>query len=168
MTLVSASIAPTLPSTATTSTPYYYHHHHHHHEANGANPAADDDDFFINAALLPRISSQLRIMSFICIFTVLFTAFVLFLNISHLGSLLPIEVGKVVSYFYIHSLGYVPMTVWSLVSNNALCFLRIANRRLFRAHRRLLDRVVLPAAIASNHRQRHRGKSGRKNSQRRR
>lgn len=39
---------------------------------------------------------RLRIMMFVCIFTILFTLFVLFLHISHLGSILPFDTGKMV------------------------------------------------------------------------
>ena len=40
---------------------------------------------------------RLRIIMFICIFTILFTVFVLVLNISHMNAFLPFEVGKMVS-----------------------------------------------------------------------
>ena len=40
---------------------------------------------------------RLRIMMFITIFTVIFTLFILFLNISHLYALLPVDYGKMVS-----------------------------------------------------------------------
>ena len=39
---------------------------------------------------------RLRMIMFICIFTILFTVFVLVLNISHMNAFLPFEVGKMV------------------------------------------------------------------------
>ena len=39
---------------------------------------------------------KLRIMVFVTVFTVVFTVFIIFLNISHLHALLPFEYGKMV------------------------------------------------------------------------
>ena len=39
---------------------------------------------------------KLRIMIFVTVFTVVFTVFIIFLNISHLHALLPFEYGKMV------------------------------------------------------------------------
>ena len=39
---------------------------------------------------------RLRIMMFVCIFTALFTLFVLFLHISHLGAIMPFDTGRMV------------------------------------------------------------------------
>ena len=40
---------------------------------------------------------RLRIMLFVSVFTIVFTVFIIFLNISHLYVLLPISYGKMVS-----------------------------------------------------------------------
>ena len=45
---------------------------------------------------LPHFS-RLRIMMFITLFTVIFTIFILFLNISHLYTFMPVDYGKMVS-----------------------------------------------------------------------
>ena len=45
---------------------------------------------------LPHFS-RLRIMMFITLFTVIFTIFILFLNISHLHTFMPVDYGKMVS-----------------------------------------------------------------------
>ena len=47
---------------------------------------------------LPHFS-RLRIMMFITLFTVIFTIFILFLNISHLYTFMPVDYGKMVSAF---------------------------------------------------------------------
>ena len=41
---------------------------------------------------------RLRIMMFITLFTVIFTVFILFLNISHLHTFMPVDYGKMVSF----------------------------------------------------------------------
>ena len=43
---------------------------------------------------------RLRIMMFITVFTVIFTVFILFLNISHLYTFFPVDYGKMVRSFY--------------------------------------------------------------------
>ena len=43
---------------------------------------------------------RLRIMMFITVFTVIFTVFILFLNISHLYTFFPVDYGKMVGYFF--------------------------------------------------------------------
>ena len=43
---------------------------------------------------------RLRIMMFITVFTVIFTVFILFLNISHLYTFFPVDYGKMVRFFY--------------------------------------------------------------------
>ena len=49
-------------------------------------------------AFLPHhLQSKLRLMVFVCLFTILLTLFVLLLDISHLSALLPLRVGKLVS-----------------------------------------------------------------------
>ena len=45
---------------------------------------------------LPQFQ-RLRIMVFVTVFTVVFTVFIIFLNISHLHALLPFDYGKMVS-----------------------------------------------------------------------
>ena len=42
---------------------------------------------------------RLRIMMFITVFTVIFTVFILFLNISHLYTFFPVDYGKMVRFF---------------------------------------------------------------------
>jgi hypothetical protein len=40
---------------------------------------------------------RLRLMMFVTVFAIIFTTFVIFLNISHLHALLPVDYGKMVS-----------------------------------------------------------------------
>ena len=51
---------------------------------------------FLEPQLLPR----LRLLMFLCIFTILFTLFILFLNISRVNALFPIDIGMMVSRWF--------------------------------------------------------------------